>query len=170
MTAAGNSRSNARFVRCKRWALAEDSRPCVAEKRYDWNMTHFKVEFAYSPWACIGSLPPTGPKHPWLSSVATELSFGWVWMEVCFWYTLKCGLKHHWANSGGKTPLTFSWHLSRSKAAMAKMFAAGGKMKNKAEKESEVTAATKPHSSSGLKINCNLGALSKFRFYPAGGW
>lgn len=103
-------------------------------------------------------------------SVATNLSFGWVWMVVCFWYTLKCGLKHHWANSGGKTPLTFSWHLSRSKAAMAKMFEAGGKMKNKAEKESEVTAATKPNSSSGLKINCNLGALSKFRFYPAGGW
>lgn len=75
MTAAGNRRSNARFVRCKRWTLAEDSRPCMTEKRYDWNMRHFKVEFAYSPWACIGSFPPTGPKHAWLSLCGNKPEF-----------------------------------------------------------------------------------------------
>lgn len=100
-------------------------------------------------------------------SVATNLRFGWVWMVVCFWYTLKCGLKHHWGNSEGKSPLTFSWHLSRSKAAMAKKFAAGGKMKNKAEKESEVTAATKPHSSSGLKNKLQFKGIVEIQILPS---
>lgn len=50
---------------------------------------------------------------------------------------------------------------------MAKTFAAGGKMKNEAEKKSKVTAAIKPLASSGLKRN--LKVVLKFRLYRARG-
>lgn len=50
MTAVGNSRSNARFVRCKRWALAGDSRPWRRKETIEmWHILRWSLHVLHEP-------------------------------------------------------------------------------------------------------------------------